>query len=612
MASSCLLNIRTNFANLEIHGPSGSRLGGINSIPGKSAFLSVKDTENSAETHWTDLDGQIRKIAEGGPRFYEETNYRIMIKSLNPGQIPILITRDPNLFKDIDTYSTELMCAGPFNFKGQIGYCNLEVRVGKHILDITIEVFPVKLDYELDYALIVSEIATASRALALEYLRATYQSGSVIGDGESTNIEWIVILRNEIDILERAVRYINDHPYRALSRKTEFAALEKIRKNDSLVRKSILQNKGSGQKISVRNIGQVYRYIRASENRETLDTQENRWLKAKLRIIAAHLNDIYLNKLNEIEVLRMKSGVAPKRSMAVIEEIVGFQSRIKNILELHFLIGIRYPPITGFSSLALLSGIGYCDAYGAVNVLCQGLEVKSGKYELSVSDLHELYEKWCFIRLVQILVGLFPGKIDFKSLIKTEEEGLRVRLKRGGSSHITIKGKTRNISVYYNPEYPGLTGDQKPDIVLRFEHESWPDLIVVFDSKYRLDASERYLSRFSTVGPPIDAVNALHRYRDAIVLNSETRRNQRPVVKGVALFPLNPEESIAFFKSPLCKSLETLGIGALPFLPSNTDMVEEWIKSLISLPAEDLADPGPAFAGLEEKHRRALSSAISG
>jgi hypothetical protein len=224
-----------------------------------------------------------------------------------------------------------------------------------------------------------------------------------------------------------------------------------------------------------------------------------------------------------------------------------------------------------------------------------------------VADVHDLYETWCFIQLLRLMAHLTVGQVDLEALLHVDESGIRVKLRRGEQSSIAYVGPNGNqrVIISYNPEYPGLTGNQRPDIVLRFQHAGWPDLVVVFDAKYRLDASDDYRKRFGTAGPPQDAINALHRYRDAIIVDSAERGMHRPVVKGIALFPLSAEGSQGFVSTKLFEALEVLGVGALPFLPSNTLLVEGWLSHLIALPPEDLADPGPPFGGLSEKQRRA-------
>jgi hypothetical protein len=180
-------------------------------------------------------------------------------------------------------------------------------------------------------------------------------------------------------------------------------------------------------------------------------------------------------------------------------------------------------------------------------------------------------------------------------LIRHYSGGLRIDLTAGKLSEVSLSGALRSFTVSYNRVYPGQTGDQKPDIVIRVREAGQPDLIVVLDAKYRVDATDDYRKQHGAPGPPIDAINALHRYRDAIV--TESPSPVRPVVRCAALFPLTIEETHAFEAySRLYRSLDRLGIGALPFLPGNTLLAAGWVDRLLSLPTEELAwngVPGP-------------------
>ena len=148
------------------------------------------------------------------------------------------------------------------------------------------------------------------------------------------------------------------------------------------------------------------------------------------------------------------------------------------------------------------------------------------------------------------------------------------------------------MRLIYTPAYSGLTGQQRPDVVLVFQKQGHPDLFVVFDAKYRLQSDTEYVATFGSPGPPIDAVNALHRYRDAIITTTADRPG-RPTVKGVALFPLTAGATAQFVGSRLHTALGRVGIGSLPFTPGNTALVEQWIEELVGMGDQDLSWSGP-------------------
>ena len=78
----------------------------------------------------------------------------------------------------------------------------------------------------------------------------------------------------------------------------------------------------------------------------------------------------------------------------------------------------------------------------------------------------------------------------------------------------------------------------------------------------------------------------MHRYRDAI-LEFQNRNGKKPVqrrtvVQAAAVFPGGRTED-AFYDSKLWKALKHIGVGALPFLPGNTEYVREWLRSSLKM-----------------------------
>jgi hypothetical protein len=240
----------------------------------------------------------------------------------------------------------------------------------------------------------------------------------------------------------------------------------------------------------------------------------------------------------------------------------------------------------------MLSAPGYRDAYRILTGLRVGLAVGGGALELQTKDVHDLYELWAYLEVVKLVVEHSGTTVDHTSLIHHYSGGLRVGLTAGTQSSVPLSGDHRSFTISYNRTYPGQTGDQKPDIVIRVEEPGCPDLIIVLDAKYRVDATTDFRARYGAPGPPIDAINALHRYRDAIV--TAKAGQYRPVVRCAALFPLTQEETAAYVgSSDLYESLSDLGIGALPFLPGNIALAATWLTTLLDLPAADLAWNGP-------------------
>jgi hypothetical protein len=103
------------------------------------------------------------------------------------------------------------------------------------------------------------------------------------------------------------------------------------------------------------------------------------------------------------------------------------------------------------------------------------------------------------------------------------------------------------------------------------------------DAKYRLDTSENYRNYYGSLGPPEDAINIMHRYRDAILERPSRAADvpNRTVIQAAALFPSSVEASSKYDSSKLWNALQTIGVGALPFLPDNRVWVKNWLQSRV-------------------------------
>lgn len=641
MADTRLLKITTPFVTLEIHGPRRARWAVTADPSDVPPLLSVESSTGTAGVRVLGVDagsgtgagaglgagadteagpgigvgpgvgaGTAGVAVLGGlPRFFEDTAYRIRVTSLVPGQLPVLTHRDPLLLQAVDSYPDVLMCAGPVNFGRQVGRCALEVGVGHETLRLTVEIFPAKIDYATDYQALLSDVTAASRALALEYLRATYRTGRAEEVQDATDLDWLTLLRNEMTLLERSVRHIDQRPHRALSREIDQVRADRIRRADSTTRKAVIRGRGRGPWTQVPGIGPVRSVLPVSCGKETLDTAEHRWLRLHLLLIRDRLAGIRREIATELERIGRGGRRAPARLLAEEREVAGFARTVSELLALPLFDGITEPPPSGFSSLTLLSGTGYGEAHRVIMVLRLGLSLQGEAFDLSVMDVHGVYETWCYLEVLRIVLACTGGTAELSSLVRVEESGIRIRLAKGRRAAVRCGAPGGGtVEVSYNDHYRGPTGDQRPDIVLRFRHEGWPDMAVVLDAKYRLDASEGYRRQFGCPGPPADAINALHRYRDAIVTGPPGGR-VRPVVKGAALFPLSAAASADFPQSRLREALDTLGVGALPFLPGNTGHVESWLTELLALAPEELAEPGPPFAALAERQGRMADEA---
>ena len=588
-----LVTIRAPYGSIELRGsyaPPAGIMAGID-IPSVGALTITSDHTPITRAAYTNVAGECQPwspTTEEGPVFFEETTYQLFAAGTE--HPPYIQHRDPLFTRNIVTHQTQKVSVGTFNFGRQVGHAAFDARFGPEVLHLSIEVVPTKIDYATDYRHLRSVVNSTARGLALAYLRATHQSGS-IGAQPGAEIDWLTILRQESIRLQQAIARINTSPHRHLTRERQAEATHRIKRPDPVVLKAVIQGKGSGSYDLVTSIGPVRSVLPRTATRTTLNTSEHRWLAFQLSELRRRLRTLSATLNTEGRATPSRPlGLRRLAERAEVDQMIRW---VDQMLSTPCLRAASRGPQPGPPSLTLLTAPGYRESYHILTMLRLALNLEGDSLELQTKDIHDLYEIWSFLEVVKIVASATGATIDPKSLINHYSTGLRIGLRAGTFSDIQLPTSSRLLTLSYNRTYPGKTGDQRPDIVIRIQQEGHPHLIVVLDAKYRVDATTRYRDTYGAPGPPIDAINALHRYRDAIVTNAETPQAVRPVVRGAALFPLTETETQNYKRSSLYESLDSLGIGALPFLPGNTGLAERWFNELLTLPPDRLSWNGP-------------------
>ena len=191
---------------------------------------------------------------------------------------------------------------------------------------------------------------------------------------------------------------------------------------------------------------------------------------------------------------------------------------------------------------------------------------------------------------VQQISAETGAPIDARRLLEVQSRGLSVLLRRGSESKVAFRlPHARKLTVRYNP---ALRADalvpQWPDFLLTLEQPDRPAVHLVIDAKYRLDTSSEYVGRYETAGPPEDALNAMHRYRDAI-LDEIEGAPRRTVVQAAALFPLRVD-SAKYEAGRLWRALRRIGVGAIPLLPGHDQFLRAWLRQWLTHGGWSIAD----------------------
>ena len=257
-------------------------------------------------------------------------------------------------------------------------------------------------------------------------------------------------------------------------------------------------------------------------------------------------------------------------------------------------------------SMSLVFGMapGYRELYKYYLMLLNGITVGGEIFNMSVRDTAELYEYWCFIKLYDILRSRYT--LCSPDIIKVDRKGITIDLVKGRSSKVTFLNTQTGERIYlsYNPsETVTQTVNQRPDNVLELEKKgSGFSYKYVFDAKYRIEMNpDGKFYPDDKPGPKVDDINTMHRYRDSIVYeNPESRFTFEKTMFGAyILFPYSNEEEYKGHR--FFRSIESVNIGGLPFLPSATKLVTELLEELVSDSPESAFERATLPVGIEER-----------
>lgn len=562
----------------------------------------------------------------GGPPLFEQTTYDLWLASQH-GERVELRHRDPLLLANLHTTYNQAHIYGHINFAGQVGLSRFSVLVdGRPEFDLEVEVFSSKLNYRADYAAMLGDVNSLVSGLALEFLRATHQLGTAIAGRQESRLEWLALLRHLLADLEKALHYVNQHSVRGLRREYKPERVEKLRRSDARLRKAVQTGKGQGPLVCLNSGIPVRRQLPEQRPVPTLDTPEHRWLALQLRRIRQELSRTAQEEWRRQSQIKNTAGHSSisTRDKHALQEIEQLERRITNLAWLPPFVEASGLPPPGFSSLQLQGAPGYREAYRTILTLRQGLSIRGGPIELSIKDIHVLYEYWCFLALLQAVSEVLNTTIPAERVLEVYGEGLRIQLQQGRTQSVPFDlSGGRHLEVTYNPSFQGTESllPQNPDFVFTFTDPYWPKVRLVLDAKYRVQHDEASIKRFGVASPPPDAINVLHRYRDAILESgmdynqqletNGTSETKRTVVEGAVLYPLDADSAQNFDQTPLWDSLTRLGIGALPFLPGSTLWVKKWLSNVLQRCGWKIADSViPHVAELSKVHWKKAAEEI--
>lgn len=537
------------------------------------------------------------------PLFFEQTDYEIVVQSRNGQAVSVWHENYDIRDKIGKVTDSDALVSGIINFGNNIGFSDFEIRLdGQHVLTVRVEVYPTKITYKEDYRAIMEDVTSEIYAVAFDFLKKTYQSMR-IGDTErATPAEFFQIISIIFGDFVKAANKITSVPHHKLITTHEIQPWHKVRRTDGNTRQWLIKHPA----VLMRSgDGFVAEKALAARKEITYDTVENRFAKYILQSTVKRLTD-FKNRYEK----------SNKPDPEVLASVSRMQQTVNRLLGSTFFHSVGDYGNETSMSLVFELAPGYRELYKYYLMLRRGLEIHGDLFRISMKDTAQLYEYWCFLKLVSMMKStVFTNekgervrkyRLASPDVIRTDRSGITVTLVKGQRSEIkfinVVTGE--RISLIYNPgEQNTQTVSQKPDNVLTLEKKgSDVTYKYIFDAKYRIETNPDSYYPDTKPGPKLDDINTMHRYRDSIVYENTVPSRfsfEKTMFGAYVLFPYADEEE--YKNHRFYRSIETVNIGGLPFLPGATQLVGRLLEDLISDSADSAFERATLPAGTEEK-----------
>lgn len=546
------------------------------------------------------------KSANGQPViFFENTDYQVEIefsRAVSEAELvsPLFYDEKGDVVRRDSFMPRRKMLVFNINFGNDIGQSDIRVsyrtvKDGRYkSLQLHFDVMSSKLDYHKDLKLILEDIEREYSMLSMSFLRKTYQTFNTdINANEPPDLIWWNIFKSIQDEFSRAVAWVVERPHNRLCRKIVPQRADQLKRITPAIEREYYQHRDE-----CRHLYDAEQWILND------DTPENRFVKFALQQITEKFSCL-CRRIHQKNINTLPHSYA--------KELKESEDELRRLCSSSFLRRVgRFTGLKG-ENLTLKQASGYSTIYRDWLLLQSTYNLHDGIRRMELKDIAELYEIWCFIEVKNIVrqllaerSGVDTADVDQKIPVSSTSYAyatpdMILRLNRGELSKIVLSHEDVALAeVIYNAQLGGpgsadsmsgmgdkvgsMTVNQRPDIVLRLTKDDVKNgikLTYLFDAKYRIEVSGKHQT------PPDDAINQMHRYRDAIYYSqkdfteSVIERNnlKREVLGGYILFPGKEPENAD--EENYLLSIPTVNIGAFPLRPSTEGASDRFLRSFL-------------------------------
>lgn len=527
-----------------------------------------------------------------GPVFFENRPYEFEFafnKGIRNDPDPEILHRLRSV-TDAFHFKHGKYLVGTINFGNDVGWFRIVVRhatdAGITETPMSLLVLPTKMDLQTDMNAILTAV---DRQYPLWRFSISGKTEQELAESRKPHerfpLLWLAQFTGLREQLEEAVKRILEAPHSRLLENERRIKADRLKgRLPARIEQALAED------IAARNYGERYRII---EKRLSTDTPENRFVKMVLvqchrAMGALHLNVLGMNDAPENQLL----------STAFIEQLENWKNSLERLKGRPFFREIGTYSDNGRESLVLHNRLGYSRVYRIWQKLKLYLDVLGSGTSISLKSMDELYEVWCFLAIKDMLVDELGFTESLSTGAKLRHDSFEKQLIDGRQAAFEFTSPAGlKVRLSHEPQFTRRGGNdglasfttaQKPDIFLEADFPDGSQLCWVFDAKYRIAEDADDLDKV-----PDDAINQMHRYRDALIyrkgLIGSLWTKSRPVFGAFALYPGAVDELLA--KNRYATWISDVGIGAFPLLPGSPNgWLREFLRSRLQYSGNRVAD----------------------
>ncbi len=425
-------------------------------------------------------------------------------------------------------------------------------------------VFSTKLDVGRHVPVMIEEVQRRYDWMRIDLFRSTLWNWRR-DDTRNNNLQtWLVVFLKVQEELSTSFRELTHRHRRRLKAIDNRVRADQIRRIRPRLEERIIEKLSNrpDAKFTV-----THKYL-------DVDTPENRYMK--------HLLLSCIKTLAEISV---RIAAVERISNVFKEQIRQWEGEWSILLSHNFWRGIGEFRGLRRESLVLSQDPLYANTRRNWIYLQQGVSLLDPDLRGGMQNIAQLYEIWCLVQFDRFISSHPDWASDHHSSVSFDREDddfendeQRVGTVRLAFTHQKVAGV--RLELLFRPTaspkpdhryWEGIMSfpeQQCPDLVLRIHRDdlpSYPVFTWIFDAKYRIAVNKNG----DAVGAPKDAIDGMHRYRDAILWASNSHGSNGLTRESLGAFVLYPGDEEVAKASRQFQSIEKVNIGAFSLRPAD-------------------------------------------